>query len=88
MWRLAEEVQAALASMRAGSVLAVWEDGSLTVEKFSFWARRLPDGAYEKPVTTFVAGGWLPPVEEIADRLSMAADMWQGRGGPGTPLAG
>jgi|GEM_PF-2913467 len=69
---LAEELHARLQQERDGSVLAVWYDGSITVEPFSFReGRRLPDGSWEPSLISIPAKASLT-VHDIRTRLEHA----------------
>ncbi len=70
--RIAEELHARLHKERDGSVLAVWYDGSITVEQFSFReGRRLPDGSWEPSLVSIPAKAPLT-VRDILARLEAA----------------
>lgn len=50
---ISREVFDALADTRAGMVLAIWRDGSVTAEGFGFRGRRRSDGTIIEPVASF-----------------------------------
>ncbi len=71
---LASTVFEALASAPLGSVVAVWPDGSVSTHRsLGFRHRKLADGRFEEPLTSFVARSESPSVWEIEDRLERAA---------------
>lgn len=50
---ICREVYDSLAVTRAGMVLAIWRDGSVTTEGFGFRGRRRSDGSLIEPVASF-----------------------------------
>ena len=64
---VAREVYERLAKERDGRILAVWKDGSITVEGFGYRGKRTPDGIIE-PVVTYPAKAPMS-YEEVLERL-------------------
>lgn len=71
---IAAEVIATLGTLRAGTVLALWGDGSFSVEPFAVWSRRGADGSLELPLATFVPGGEGPSPDEVLAKLQRAVE--------------
>jgi hypothetical protein len=70
---LALEVYDLLGTVRVGTVVAVWADGTVSDHRhLGFRYRTLPDGKHEEPVTSFVAAGIRPYVQDIAARINAA----------------
>lgn len=63
-----DEVAGRIWTERAGSVLAIWADGRMTVEGLGFYGHRRADGTWSVPLASFPA---LRPVthEQIETRL-------------------
>ena len=72
---LATRVYERLGTVRVGTVVAVWADGGISDHRhLGFRSRSLPDGRKEQPVTSFVAAGIRPYVQDIAARITAAFD--------------
>lgn len=72
---VAAEVYEMLGRVELGTVVAVWNDGSLSCHNhLGFRVRRLADGSREEPLTSFVAAGVRPYAREIAARIDAALE--------------
>ncbi|MGE5595921.1 MAG: hypothetical protein ACM3S1_07795 [Hyphomicrobiales bacterium] len=65
---VAEDVYRMMRENRYGTVIAVWKDGSITVEGFAFRGRRQPDGARIEPIVTYPSKASLT-YREVLERL-------------------
>ncbi|MCK9520660.1 MAG: hypothetical protein M0R74_16795 [Dehalococcoidia bacterium] len=74
---VATELYSRLRTERDGRVLAVWLDGTITVEPFSFRdGRRHPGGEWEPVLLSLPAKAPLS-FREIMDRLQLALARWR-----------
>lgn len=70
---LATRVYELLGTVPVGTVVAVWADGGVSDHRhLGFRFRTLPGGKREEPVTSFVAAGIRPYVQDIAARITAA----------------
>ena len=70
----AREVYELLSRSRLGTVVAVWNDGSISAHReLGFRYRSLGDGRREEPLITFVSAPELPPAWQIAERIEAAS---------------
>ncbi|MBI2766511.1 MAG: hypothetical protein HYX53_11455 [Chloroflexi bacterium] len=53
--QVARELYERIQTERAGTVLAVWADGSITVEGYGFFARPHRDGHLRRPLASYPA---------------------------------
>jgi hypothetical protein len=68
---VARNIYNLLQSERWSTVVAVWKDGSVSTHGLGFRGRLQPDGTYEHPLLTYVAGSDLS-YHEVAARLTSA----------------
>src|SRR5262245_48668420 len=68
----ARAVRQMLDKVKWAAVIAIWPDGSLTVEGIAFERRRVLGQPRRLPLTSFVAGPVLPSHEDICARLENA----------------
>jgi hypothetical protein len=72
---LAAAVYERLGIVDIGTVVAIWANGEITAHRhLGFRFRVLPDGKRESPVTSFVAAGIRPYIQDIAARIKAAFD--------------
>lgn len=66
---LVQEVLSTMLSAHPTDVVCVWENGSVSVERFAFCGRKLPKGGYDVPVAYFVVGGRPPTEDEVGQEI-------------------
>jgi hypothetical protein len=75
---MARRIRPVVAQMPMNRVLAVWADGSITDEVFSFVERAAPQGGRIRPVATFVGGLQLSH-SEMVERLDRGLERGYGQ---------